>query len=121
MALQKKYTPILLKLLLCFLFTQISFAQFDIPEKPEFQTSVYDYANVLAADEKAKLRSHILKRSWFLLSIGLLLFTWWPGDILHFYGGYMHIAAFILFVPKRYYLWIASIVILKQAGHRIQQ
>ena len=64
------------------------------------------------AEEKAKLRSHILKRSWFLLFIGLLLFTWWPGDILHFYGGYMHIAAFILFVPKRYYLWIASIVIL---------
>lgn len=57
--------------------------------------------------EKLKLRSVILKRSWFLLVLGLLLYTWWPGDILHFYGGYMHIAAFILFVPKKYYLWFA--------------
>ena len=63
MALQKKYTPILLKLLLCFLFTQISFAQFDIPEKPEFQTSVYDYANVLSADEKAQLEEKLIRYS----------------------------------------------------------
>jgi uncharacterized protein len=63
MALQKKYTPILLKLLLCFLFTQISFAQFDIPEKPEFQTSVYDYAKVLSADEKAQLEEKLIRYS----------------------------------------------------------
>lgn len=62
--------------------------------------------------EKAKYKSIILKRSWFLFFAGLLLFTWWSGDILHFYGGYMHIAAFILFVPKRYYLWIALAVII---------
>ena len=63
MALQKKYTPILLKLLLCFLFTQISFAQYDIPEKPEFQTSVYDYAKVLSADEKAQLEEKLIRYS----------------------------------------------------------
>jgi len=63
MALQKKYTPILLKLLLCFLFTQISFAQFDIPEKPEFQTSVYDYAKVLSADEKTQLEEKLIRYS----------------------------------------------------------
>jgi uncharacterized membrane protein YeiB len=63
-------------------------------------------------DAKAKLKSVILKRSWFLLAIGLLLFIWWPGDILHFYGSYMHIAAFLLFVTRRYYLWIALIVIV---------
>ncbi len=63
MALQKKYTPILLKLLLCFLFTQISFAQFDIPEKPEFQTSVYDYAKVLSADENAQLEEKLIRYS----------------------------------------------------------
>lgn len=57
-----------------------------------------------SVDEKLKLKSKILKRSWFLFIIGLLLFNWWSGDILHFYGGYLHIAAFILFVPKRYYL-----------------
>ena len=63
MALQKKYTPILLKLLLCFLFTQVSFAQFNIPEKPEFQTSVYDYAKVLSADEKAQLEEKLIRYS----------------------------------------------------------
>ena len=60
--------------------------------------------NDYTAEEKLKLKSKILKRSWFLFAIGLLLFNWWSGDILHFYGGYMHFAAFILFVPKRYYL-----------------
>lgn len=60
-----------------------------------------------SSEEKAKLKSKILKRSWFLFALGLLLYNWWSGDILHFYGGYMHCAAFMLFVPKKYYLWIA--------------
>ena len=63
MLLQKKITSIFLKLLVCFLFTQISFAQFDIPEKPDFQTSVYDYANVLSADEKSQLEEKLIKYS----------------------------------------------------------
>ena len=61
--------------------------------------------------EKTELKSKILKRSWFLFVLGLLLFNWWSGDILHFYGGYMHIAAFLLFIPKRYYLLGAIIAI----------
>jgi uncharacterized protein len=56
---------------------------------------------------KAQLKSIVLKRSWFLLALGLLLYPWWQGDILHFYGSYMHIAAFVLFVPKRLYLSLA--------------
>ena len=63
MTLQKKLTSILLKMLLCFLFTQVSYAQFDIPEKPEFQTSVYDYAKVLSADEKAQLEEKLIRYS----------------------------------------------------------
>lgn len=63
-------------------------------------------------EEKSKLKSVILKRSWFLFALGLLLYSWWPGDILHFYGGYMHIAAFLLFVPKKYYLWTAFFAII---------
>jgi uncharacterized protein len=63
MLLQKKNTLISLKLFVCFLFTQISFAQFDIPEKPAFQTSVYDYANVLSATEKAQLEEKLIKYS----------------------------------------------------------
>jgi uncharacterized protein len=60
---------------------------------------------------KKQLKNIILKRSWFLLALGLMLYPWWQGDILHFYGSYMHIAAFVLFVPKRYYLLMAGAAI----------
>lgn len=63
MLLQKMNNSIFLKLLVCFLFTQISFAQFTIPEKPSFQTSVYDYANVLSATEKGQLEEKLIKYS----------------------------------------------------------
>ena len=65
-----------------------------------------------SADEKSALKKTISRRSWFLFAVGMLLYTWWPADILHFYGGYMHIAILILFVPKRYYLWFAGAAIL---------
>lgn len=58
-----KFSPTFLKLFICFLFTQISFAQFTIPEKPSLQTSVYDYANVLNANEKAQLEEKLIKYS----------------------------------------------------------
>lgn len=64
--------------------------------------------NTYSKEEKAKLKSIILIRSWFLFALGLLLYNWWSGDILHFYGGYMHFAAFLLFIPKRYY-FVAAI------------
>lgn len=54
--------------------------------------------------EKEKFKSIIVNRSWFLFAIGLLLYNWWPGDILHFYSGYMHIAAFMLFAPKKIFI-----------------
>ena len=63
MLLQKKSTLIFLKLFVCLLFTQIGFAQFTIPEKPTFQTSVYDYANVLSVTEKAQLEEKLIKYS----------------------------------------------------------
>jgi uncharacterized protein len=65
-----------------------------------------------SAEEQKKLKTVVLKRSWFLFFLGLLLYNWWPGDILHFYGGYMHIAAFMLFLPKKYYVWTAIISIV---------
>jgi uncharacterized membrane protein YeiB len=67
--------------------------------------------NTYSKEEKAKLKSIILKRSWFLFALGLLLYNWWSGDILHFYGGYLHFATFLLFVPKRYYLLAAIFAI----------
>jgi len=45
------------------LFTQISFAQFTIPEKPSLQTSVYDYANILSASEKTQLEEKLIRYS----------------------------------------------------------
>ena len=58
MLLHKRNALIFLKLFVCLLLTQISFAQFTIPEKPSLQTSVYDYANVLSATEKAQLEEN---------------------------------------------------------------
>lgn len=41
----------------------IGFAQFKIPPKPEFQTSVYDYANLLSTAEKSQLEEKLIKYS----------------------------------------------------------
>lgn len=42
---------------------QFGFAQFTIPEKPSFQTSVYDYANLLNSSEKQQLENKLVKYS----------------------------------------------------------
>ena len=63
MTLNKINASIFLQLIICFLITQISFAQFTIPEKPSFQTSVYDYANVLSASEKTQLEEKLIRYS----------------------------------------------------------
>lgn len=54
-----------LKSLLIIFLLQASFgfAQFTIPPKPSFQTSVYDYANLLDASEKASLEEKLIKYS----------------------------------------------------------
>ncbi len=60
-----KYKGII-KILLVFiaLFSFLpSFAQFEIPKKPDFQTSVYDYANLLSADEKTQLEEKLIRYS----------------------------------------------------------
>jgi uncharacterized protein len=49
--------------ILVFLNSSFLFAQFTIPEKPSFQTSVYDYANVLSADEKTQLEEKLIRYS----------------------------------------------------------
>ncbi|MEL1243450.1 TPM domain-containing protein [Flavobacterium sp. DGU11] len=50
-------------LLAILLFPMAAFAQFDIPEKPSFQTSVYDYAKVLGDDEKKALEEKLVRYS----------------------------------------------------------
>jgi uncharacterized protein len=51
---------------LCLIFllaTTFVYSQFTVPKKPDFQTSVYDYANVLSANEKAQLEEKLIKYS----------------------------------------------------------
>lgn len=63
MTVLKTNISISLKLLVFFFFTQVSFAQFNIPKKPDFQTSVYDYAKLLNAAEKTALEDKLIKYS----------------------------------------------------------
>lgn len=51
------------KVIVCMLLTQIGFAQFTIPPKPSFQTSIYDYANLLSASEKTQLETKLIQYS----------------------------------------------------------
>lgn len=64
------------------------------------------------SSERSKLRSRIKRRAWFLFGLGLLLVLWWPADILHFYGGYMHIAALLVFLNKKYYLYASALAMI---------
>lgn len=43
-----------------FLSSNLLFSQFKIPEVPKFQTSVYDYANILSANEKQQLEDKLV-------------------------------------------------------------
>jgi uncharacterized protein len=58
----QKVTPILLVLFCLFNF-QLGCAQFTIPEKPSFQTSVYDYAKLLNDSEKQQLEEKLVRYS----------------------------------------------------------
>jgi uncharacterized protein len=46
-----------------FLSFLTTYAQFNIPKKPAFQTSVYDYANLLSAEEKTQLEEKLVRYS----------------------------------------------------------
>ena len=50
-------------LLLFLMLSQIGLAQFTIPQKPDFQTSVYDYAGLLNENEKAQLEEKLIRYS----------------------------------------------------------
>lgn len=61
MNLLKKNNLDFLSIFALFFFVINGFSQFKIPEKPSFQTSVYDYANVLSSNEKAQLEEKLIK------------------------------------------------------------
>lgn len=50
-------------LLLVLFSSNFIFSQFTIPEKPSFQTSVYDYAKILSPEEKAQLEEKLIRYS----------------------------------------------------------
>lgn len=53
------------------------------------------------------VRMRLWKRAIFLLATGLLYYPLWPGDILHYYGFFIAIGAFMLKVSGRK-LWLAA-------------
>mgnify|MGYP002277490024 CR=1 FL=1 len=55
-------------------------------------------------DRLARDRHTLLKRALFLFIFGLLYTPIWPADILHFYGVYIALAAFLLSAPA-HRLW----------------
>lgn len=57
---KKLCNAIFLFLLVSLVLPQAGFAQFDIPPKPDFQTSVYDYAKLLSASEKQQLEQKLI-------------------------------------------------------------
>ncbi|UGU14824.1 TPM domain-containing protein [Sinomicrobium kalidii] len=59
---QKTLLPTyLLALLLC--FSQWTYAQFDIPDKPTLQTSVYDNTGLLSSEQKSTLEQKLIRYS----------------------------------------------------------
>ena len=60
---RKLFKKNILLVFIGFLFIQSSFAQFDIPKKPDLQTSVYDYAGILDASQKSALEEKLVRYS----------------------------------------------------------
>ncbi len=58
-------------------------------------------------DQLRQERNVLLRRAVFLFITGLLYITIWPADILHYYGVYIGIAAFLLAASTRKLLFVA--------------
>jgi uncharacterized protein len=58
-----KFKFIVIFFLLSLSVNLMAFGQFEIPEKPKFQTSVYDYSNLLSASQKNNLEQKLIKYS----------------------------------------------------------
>jgi len=65
----------------------------------------------VSCERLAQDRHTLLKRALFLFVAGLLYTPIWPADILHFYGVYLAVAAFLLAAPSRR-LWAYSAALL---------
>jgi uncharacterized membrane protein YeiB len=59
-------------------------------------------------DRQRSDRTTLLKRALFLFVVGLAYIPIWPADILHFYGVYLAIAAFVFTASDRR-LWTGAV------------
>ena len=59
-AFQRPKTNYIFTAILALICLNFSAAQFEIPEKPSLQTSLYDYADILSAAEEAALETKII-------------------------------------------------------------
>lgn len=57
-------------------------------------------------------RRTLLRRAAFLFVVGLLYWSIWPADILHYYGVYLAIGALLLNAPDRRLLELAATLVV---------
>ncbi|WP_155592967.1 DUF418 domain-containing protein [Lysinibacillus cavernae] len=61
------------------------------------------------------------KRSLFLFVLGMVLYAvGWTGDILHYYGVYMFLAAFLIGKSKKTMLFVISVILILSQWLQIQ-
>ncbi len=72
------------------------------------------YERYLRGDGEPLMRDRrtLLKRALFLFVVGSLYTSIWPADILHFYGVYIAVAAFLLATPTRRLWSYAGVLVL---------
>ena len=60
----------------------------------------------------AVVRRTLFLRAAFLFVIGLLYWSIWPADILHYYGVFLAVGALLLTAPDQWLLGLASILVV---------
>jgi uncharacterized membrane protein YeiB len=60
----------------------------------------------------AGVRRTLFRRAAFLFVVGLLYWSIWPADILHYYGVFLAVGALLLNAPDRRLLGLASILVV---------
>jgi uncharacterized membrane protein YeiB len=63
-------------------------------------------------EERRRLQGTIARRAAFLFVSGLLLSLVWPADILHFYGVYLLVGAWLAFQPRWTHLAAAGVAVV---------
>jgi uncharacterized membrane protein len=79
---------------------------------PFFLTAVGISLVISMKKQKNEGFVHTLKRGLFLIVIGLLFMTLWPGDILHYIGVFLIITLLLLYLPKIWRIVVAFIFLI---------